>query len=408
MPADDLQCPAGDEAFPTHPSDASTPASADAERSDGGTAEIRTDVLTGRRVIVAARRALRPNAISPDPLLDRANDPFATGFETETPGERLSLRARDTEANQPGWQLRLVPNRYPFLTDRRLTGHASPNSSPFFPWEPATGQHDVVIECPGTVTRLTELTPAEVVYIIQAWQKRVKQLSETTGIRSVSVFRNEGYGAGASLAHCHSQIVGSEILMPGDVERFRRAAEHHRQTGRELTGDLLDAELQDGRRIVHRSGHLTILCPFAPRTAWNVRILPHATLQSSSVAPHQFESMDVDVVTELADQLLTAVRAIEACVGIFSYNLTLTLPPVGGPLPCRWMLDILPRISRNAGWEMLTDVEVVSTVPEFSAAELRQQWIRVSQPANHQPANHSPVNHHVPLDPDGLVWRSAD
>jgi UDPglucose--hexose-1-phosphate uridylyltransferase len=205
--------------------------------------QFRTDVLTGQQIIVAPQRSRRPSARLSDPPLNPLLDPFAEGREHETPDERFSVRTGDSVPNGPGWLVRVVPNRYPAVlsASEQRTASCVVSDQSLFPGRPACGEHDVVIECPDSRTRMVELSVAEIRQTLVAWQTRMRQLMQSSSICSVAVFRNEGFSAGASLAHCHSQILATEELMPLDFARHERAASHRSATGcRENSSDPRD------------------------------------------------------------------------------------------------------------------------------------------------------------------------
>lgn len=137
--------------------------------------QFRTDVLTGQQVIVAPQRAQRPAANFQDPPLTHLLDPFTEGHEGETPDERFAIRVDNSEPNGPGWQLRVVPNRYPSVTPTSvLVSTTSATDEPtLFPCWPASGEHDVVIECPDNRCRMVELSPAEIQQTLTAWHADV-------------------------------------------------------------------------------------------------------------------------------------------------------------------------------------------------------------------------------------------
>ncbi|MEZ6043614.1 MAG: hypothetical protein R3C20_24210 [Planctomycetaceae bacterium] len=339
--------------------------------------EIRTDVLTGRRVIVAQGRESRPNAHSRDPELDRSVDPFAEGSESETPSERLAWRDISSSPNQPGWKLRVVPNRYPAVTDSTalpspgLTSnqsHTVSDMQALFPVEHAIGEHDVVIECPDLRTRLIDLTPEEVALVLQAWSRRIGQLRVMNKYTGIAAFRNEGFSAGGSLAHAHSQIAATADLMPLQAARVHQAEAFLNRTGRELVEELMQAELASGMRIVHEDHEWIWMCPFASRTSWHVRVIPRI---NQSMISGCFDKLSDHQLERLAQQLRALMIAMHHELGSFSHNLALVHAPLTSAGSFRWMLEVLPRRGRIAGWELLTDVDIVTTAPETAAAKLR-------------------------------------
>ena len=356
--------------------------------------EIRTDVLTGQKVIIAPLRSERPFAVMPDAVLSRSDDPFAEGNECETPPERFAVRDSASMPNEPGWTLRVVPNRFPAVEplrgaglqpasiaadDGRLEARTTELPPPepelkLFPCEPAIGEHDVVIECPDSRSRLADLSIEEIAAVFCAWRARVQEIKAGGWYSSVAVFRNEGCSAGASLAHCHSQIIASKQLTPLDAERHSREIGHRDQTGRDLIGDLIQAERADASRVICVNEYFTVLCPFASRTSWHVRFVPTDEL------PRSFADASDAALEDLAKLLKQIVGLLETAIGIpFSFNLILPHPRIDRSPAFRWMLDLLPRTGRIAGWELLSGVDIVTVAPEHAAEVLRRLKINVPQ-----------------------------
>jgi UDPglucose--hexose-1-phosphate uridylyltransferase len=324
--------------------------------------ELRTDVITGRRVIVAADRSARPNAAQQDPPLRVGFDPFLPGHESHTPAERYVIRNADSIPDGPGWNLRVVPNRYPLLSEG-ASSHAEVLSEGLFPAVRSSGIHDVVVECPDDRSRLVLLTVEEVVRVLDAWQARTRVMQQDSSIRDIAVFRNEGFSAGASLPHCHSQIVGYHHATPGLSARREAAFEYQQVHGTDLTMDWLAAEMHARDRLVSADSQYAVVCPFAPRGNYHMRVVPRhpALLDFQQLAP--------SALRRLAEILCDCLQRLEAVLGPASFNILLPIPALASDF-C-WMLELVPRLSRAAGWELLTEVDVVTTSPEAAAAKLR-------------------------------------
>ena len=339
---------------------------------NAGSSEVRLDVLTGRHVILVPGRSARPGSQHRDPMLQTESDPFAEGCESETPDECFAVRPGATPPNSPGWLLRVVPNRYPIaapldaVNPALNSGPASECGHALFPTTALTGRHEVVIECPDNRSRLLDLSPAELQRILSAWRARSRALIAEGHYRTLAIYRNEGFSAGASLPHCHSQILAACRLSQLDHTRLERADAYFREHHRELLPDLMQAEEQSGARIVTMSDRLTVLCPFAPRSAWHVRFVPRPP------RPAFFSAADDHIVEELADLIPKVLQAIEAsCGGQIPMNIVLSQPPVDRPAAWSWMLELLPRLTKQAGWELLTDEDTFPGQPEAWAAAVR-------------------------------------
>ncbi|MEZ6130804.1 MAG: hypothetical protein R3C59_19210 [Planctomycetaceae bacterium] len=333
--------------------------------------ELRTDVLTGRQVIVAAQRSSRPSQGLPVPdIADDMYDPFLEGHEHDTPRERLALRRCDSVTDEPGWLLRVVPNRFPAVRDHSTEFEtlSAPSSKAVVS---ATGIHEVVIECPDHRRRLADLSVVEVARVLTAWQRRLQFLCESGNVQAVSIFRNEGVHAGASLSHCHSQILATRF---SNRQLRQRMAIVHAFLNRRSADALcpyqqwLQSERTDTTRIVSADSDLVVVCPFASRVSWHVRFCSSNDRCGQAVS---FAQVTQSVLLSLAVKLLSTARAIHDVCGSVCFNLALVLPPPEQSELFPWMLELLPRTGQLAGFELLTESDIITTAPESAAARLR-------------------------------------
>ncbi len=319
----------------------------------GSNIQLRTDVLTGRQVLVAEDRANRPNQRRRDKLTYRQDDdPFLAGHEQHTPRERLALRKEGSDVDDVNWLVRAIPNRYPAVPE--TTGHKNG----------ARGVHDVVVECPDSRCLLTDLSVVEFARVLRAWQLRYTSLSQDPNLRCVTIFRNEGSAAGASIAHCHSQIIASEFLtsqMQSRVERVQQATDR----GVNLYASWLESELSPGTRIIDESEGLITVCPFAGRFSWQTRFCPDAS------GEHDFRALDETQLLRLSARVLGVATALGNLLDGVPHNLLLTLPPTNQPTIFPWMLDLTPRTGSIAGFELSADMDIVTVSPESAADRLR-------------------------------------
>ena len=335
---------------------------------------LRTDVLTGRQVIVAPERGSRPGACSSEPTLTNpeSGDPFLEGREFETPHETLALRRDDTSPDQTGWLIRVVPNQFPAVRPNNFqepplnfsTGREVVDSvlhRRIF----ASGHHEVVVENPRSESCFADLSVAEAVRIVLAWQRRVRELETLDGILSVTVFKNEGFSAGASLPHAHSQILALHTLPPEMQTRELRMDEYRTATGHRLLQDLCEEEFRKQERVIDLADDSVLLCPFAGRMGWQMRCIPQHSETS-------FSKTSESVLVQMASQLWAGARSLRHCAGPLALNLTL-VQPMHSRNAADWFLELLPRPARLAGFELATDVDIVTIAPEAAAERLRNQ-----------------------------------
>ncbi|MGC9670873.1 hypothetical protein ACNTMW_30540 [Planosporangium sp. 12N6] len=322
--------------------------------------EARVDPTTGDWTVVAPRRAGRPADV-PRPAGQPAGGPagpppcpFCPGNEAMTPPEVLRV-----PAGADAWQVRVVPNRYPLVE----TGDGTPAP----PALPFTGRHEVIVESARHDWDPRSASPDEVATVLFAIRQRCRAL-DTRHPGAISVFRNHGTGAGASLAHPHSQLVALDQAPPGLVRRWQRAREHFTRTGRRLHDDLAEAQRRAGTRVVSDTDAMLVFQP------WSATVPHETTLLPADRAADLAHASD-DALTALAETLPRVLAALATVLDDPDYNLVVHTGPANDPAApdwYRWHVTVYPRVTTPGGLEYATGVAVNPTAPEQTALALRQ------------------------------------
>src|SRR5205823_651752 len=173
--------------------------------------ELRKDPVTGRWVIISAERQKRPNTFQIQPVIPLGSDqcPFCVGREDLTPPEVLAYRQNGSAPNTPGWDLRVVPNKFPALM---VEGGLEREGEGMFDRMNGVGAHEVIIETPDHRTSLADLAEKQVEDVLWAFKKRVLDLRQDGRLRYTVIFKNHGESAGASLEHSHSQLIALPVI----------------------------------------------------------------------------------------------------------------------------------------------------------------------------------------------------
>ena len=338
--------------------------------------ELRLDPLTGLRAIVAGERADRPGAefgVEPEPPLDPESDPFLEGHEDRTPPEIWADRPGGGEPDGPGWMVRVVPNLYPALAsapdgEASLRGEsiaepgdplaAARGEPALFPSRPAVGAHEVIVSAPTPDVSLLGLEPIQAGRAMEAWRTRMRAHSEAS---CVHLIVNEGRRAGASLPHSHAQLYALPFV-PAAIarERERFTAYANRWQGRNLLADVLQEEVRLGDRVVAIDNEAVAICPFASRVPFQVQILPRRPRP-------RFED-DGPVATALLQEVLTRLTRVLGATP--PLNLWVRTAPRGAEHFC-WRIDLLPRLTNEAGLELGAGINICTLAPERAAELLR-------------------------------------
>ena len=258
-----------------------------------------------------------------DPFTEEelASCPFCEGREDRTPPEVLALATDEgRKPDTPGWEIRVVPNKYP-----------------------AFERQEVVVHSPEHKRSIAELDREQLELVAEAW--RLRAAAARAEGKFMFAGTNEGRAAGASLLHSHSQLVwlNEEPPVPrgehGDPCRLCES---------------LRRELADGTRVVEERNGLVLLCPYASRSPYECLIAP-VDHDGDGYGPRLGAGL------ELAAEALRRLAAL------------------GGPRPMNlwlheaghWHIELLPRLNVYASLELGAGHYINTLAPEQAAADLR-------------------------------------
>ncbi len=192
--------------------------------------ELRKDPVTGRWVIISTERRKRPSDFRVEPHQVVRDDycPFCNGHEDLTPPEVFAIRSNGGPANGPGWDLRVVPNKFPAL---QVEGGLDREGEGMFDRMNGIGAHEVIIETPSHDQTLASMSEGQIERVLEAFRARVLDLKRDRRFRYILIFKNHGAPAGATLEHSHSQLIALPIVPDFGPRRDRRGAASLRRQG---------------------------------------------------------------------------------------------------------------------------------------------------------------------------------
>lgn len=239
--------------------------------------------------------------------------------------------------------------------------------------QPATGIARVVCYSPNHSLTLAELEVAEVENLLRVWQEQYRELGSRDEIKHVLVFENKGEAVGVSNPHPHCQIYGNNFVFKTIETEARTSQKHLEETGRILFQDILDAEREDGRRIIAENETAIAFMPYFARYAYEVYVAPKATHASLA----ELSSTELtDFATVLSE---TLIRFDNLWRMPFPYVMVLHQAPTdGGDYRCfHFHIEFHPPLRRPNLLKYLAGPEIgggnflSDTAPEEKAAELR-------------------------------------
>jgi UDPglucose--hexose-1-phosphate uridylyltransferase len=327
--------------------------------------ELRKDPVTGRWVIISTDRRKRPNDfrpesvhIPPDPTC-----PFCEGHEELTPPELLAVRHNGSRANMPGWNLRVVPNQFPVL---RVEGTLDRQGEGIFDKMNGIGAHEVIIESPKHLDMLAAMSDEAIETVLWAARERIQDLRQDRRFRYIIVFKNHGTAAGSSLDHSHSQLIALPIVPREVRDEVDGAKAHFLAKERCVFCDILRQETRDGNRLIAENADVVAVAPYAPRFPFETWLLPRRHEAHFENSPrHEYAS--------LARLLGDILRRINKALGMPPYHLLIHTAPLVEPASeyYHWHVEIIPKLTKVAGFEWATGFYLNPTSPEEAAQVLR-------------------------------------
>jgi len=327
--------------------------------------ELRKDPVVGRWVIIATERSQRPSDFKlPVEPKREGLCPFCPGKEDKTPSEVLAYRPSGSEPNQPGWTVRVVPNKYPTL---QIEGPLGNRAEGMFEQMNGIGAHEVIIETPDHNTSLAGLPPRHVEDVLWAFRDRILDLKKDTRFRYVMVFKNQGAAAGASLGHPHSQLVALPIMPKRVEEELDGSKRYYDAHQRCIYCDMIQQELQAESRVVLENAEFIAFAPFASRFPFELCLLP-------KVHDASFEMAHRDEYRHLAAMLQGVLQRTFTVLPDLPYNIMLHNAPFSDDCDryYHWHFEITPQLTRVAGFEWGTGFYINPTPPEEAARLLRE------------------------------------
>jgi UDPglucose--hexose-1-phosphate uridylyltransferase len=336
--------------------------------------ELRKDPVTRRWVIIATERAARPTdfprgAVEPE-LSETC--PFCEGREARTPPEITAIRRPDTAPNEPGWRVRVVPNKYPAL---RIEGSTAVTLDGLFEGMGGVGAHEVIIEGPRHSEHPALMTVDHLTEVLWMYRERYRDLDRDDRFKYLLLFRNHGKPAGASLSHPHSQLIALPIVPKRAMEELEGAQQYFAHEGRCIYCEILAQEETQRTRLVWQNDDFVAFAPYAAWCPFELWVLPRSHTAS-------FGDLGDGQIPPLAETLHQILGRLYTCLGNPPYNYIIHTAPYEGKTAhfYHWHIEVIPRLSQVAGFEWGSGFYINTVPPEDAARYLQEAAPPVREP----------------------------
>ncbi len=326
--------------------------------------ELRKDPITGRWVIISTERAKRPHDFVTDSSPRKGGIcPLCPGNESMTPPEVYAVR-NGGEPDSPGWTVRVVPNKFPAL---RVEGSLGKSADGIYDRMNGIGAHEVIIETSEHDKDIFDFSEEQLKEVLVAYRERILDLRNDRRFKYVLVFKNHGKEAGASLEHSHSQLIALPIVPKRVSEEMVGGYNYYRFRDRCVYCDIVDQEMEDRERMIEDNRDFVAIAPYAPRFPFETWIVPrHHTAV--------FENIEAERVNTLSEILLRTLKRLNAALSNPPFNFVIHSSPfnTGEVEHYHWHLEIIPKLTKVAGFEWGSGFYINPTPPEEAARFMRE------------------------------------
>jgi UDPglucose--hexose-1-phosphate uridylyltransferase len=204
---------------------------------------------------------------------------------------------------------------------------------------------------------------------------RILDLEKDPRFKYVMIFKNHGWIAGAGrVKHSRSQLIATPINPKRVKEELIGARKYYEYHERCIFCDLIKQELESKARLILDIDGFIAISPFAARFPFEVWVLP------KKHSP-DFTSMDMSARLDLGRIMKAILSKLKVGLNDPPYNYVLHTAPFRRQkgsywksidFDYHWHIEIMPRLTRVAGFEWGTGFYICPLLPEDAAKFLRE------------------------------------
>ncbi len=317
--------------------------------------QLRKDPIVGRWTIIATERARRPAAFV-DPLsvdTDQKDCPYCQDIASPAIYEDHGVR--------------VLKSRSPILDDSKpfeRRGHGLYDVCHSY------GSHEIVLEVHEHIANMADLPVAQIKTVLQTYALRMQTHRKNSFIEYVLAYKNYGVAAGSrNIGHARSQIMAVPVLPMRVKDKIAGAEQFFGFHERCLFCDMVSQELKAKERVIVENDHFVVIAPFASRFPFETWILPknHHCDFADGIAGYE------EALAAIMKDILLRFK-----IGLNdpAYNYMIQTSPMKNSSSYKdnyhWHIEVMPRLTRVAGFERGTGFYICPIPPEMSAAFLRE------------------------------------
>jgi len=317
--------------------------------------QLRKDPIVGRWTIIATERARRPAAFV-DPQSSQT-DPKQCPYCQEASFKGI----------YESHGVKVINSSSPILDDIKPFEHRGHG---LYDVCYSYGSHEIVVETPDHIANMADLSQEEIKAVFQTYALRMQIHRKNPFIEYVLAYKNYGVAAGSrNIGHARSQIMAVPVLPMRVTDKTNGARNYFDTHERCLFCDIVNQELKIKERVVVQNDHFVVITPFASRFPFETWILPKHHHCDFADGINGYE----DSLAAIMKDILLRFK-----IGLNdpAYNYMIQTSPVKKSSSFKddyhWHIEVMPRLTRVAGFERGTGFYICPIPPEMTASFLRE------------------------------------
>jgi len=326
--------------------------------------ELRQDLVSGDWIVIAPRRGQRPHQFLQKTKRFKApikGCPFENPLKN---GHELIFAYPESASTKNDWQVMVVKNKYPVFIHKKQCAKKF-KKGPYSVVE-GIGHHDLIITRDHH-KNFPHLNKETANLVFQAFRDRYLMLFNDPYAVYVSIFHNWGPKAGASIYHPHYQMIALPVIPPDVNHSLSGSLRFFKKYKKCVHCTMIEYEKKEKKRIVYENKGAIVFTPFISREPFELRVFPKKHL------PYFENTLDNDLEL-IVDALQKALLKIEKRLKDPDYNFFIHTAPILNKKKYKnyhWHIEILPKISISAGFELGTGIEITVVDPDEAAKILK-------------------------------------
>ncbi len=332
--------------------------------------ELRQDLISGDWILIAPGRAKRLGQFTKK-RERRKTHKSDCPFEDPVKAGGGSLIALYKESAMPlsskreNWRIQIVPNKYPAVTHNGT--EAKLKKKGIYSTMAGVGYHELVITRDHNKD-FPRLKRRDANLVFKAFRDRYLTLLNDKELAYVSIFHNWGHVAGASVYHPHYQIIALPVVPP-DIEHSLNGSKRYFKENKICIHCLqIKTEKMEKKRVIFENEGAIAFAPFVSRSEFEIRIFPKKHMPF-------FEDTPIYTMDYVAEALQKILAHLGKALNNPGYNFFIHTAPIKKKNKNKhyhWHIEVHPKITTPAGFELGTGIEINVIDPDEAARFIKR------------------------------------